>query len=63
MTHGAANASAEVQRVVQQPEVAARLLAQGAVGVGSTPAALEAVVTAELKLWPEVIRAANIKPV
>lgn len=53
---------AEIQRVVQQPEVAARLLAQGAVAVGSTPAALDAVVAAELKLWPEVIRAASIRP-
>lgn len=51
-----------ISRVVQQPEVGAQLLAQGAVAVGSTPAALDAVVAGELKLWSEVIRTANIRP-
>ncbi len=53
---------ADIHRVVQQPEVAARLLAQGAVGVGGTPAALDDVVSSELKQWAGVIQAANIRP-
>lgn len=53
---------AEIHRVVKQPEVAARLLQQGAVGVGSTPQALEQVVRSELALWAPVIRFANIQP-
>jgi len=52
----------EIHRVVQLPEVAARLLAQGAVGVGGTPQALDDLVRRELKQWAPVIRFANIKP-
>lgn len=53
---------AEIRRVVQQPEIAARLLQQGAVGVGGTPQALDALVRRELKQWAPIVTAANMRP-
>lgn len=53
---------AEIHRLVQNPDIAARLLAQGAVGVGSSPQALDDVVRRELKQWAPLIQAANIRP-
>lgn len=53
---------AEIAGVLRQPHVADRLLAQGAVAVGSSPAVLEARVKAELQQWLPVIRSANIQP-
>lgn len=53
---------AEIQRVVQQPEIAARLLQQGAVSVGSSPQALDARVRRELKQWAPIVAAANMRP-
>jgi tripartite-type tricarboxylate transporter receptor subunit TctC len=51
----------EVTRAIQQPEVKQRLLEQGADTVGSSPEHLDRVVKAELKKWPEVIRAGKIR--
>lgn len=53
---------AEIHRLVQNSDVAARLLAQGAVGVGSSPQALDEVVRRELRQWAPLIQAANIRP-
>ncbi len=60
--HAVQRLQADIQRVVQDPAVAARLLQQGAVGVGSTPQVLAAVVQRELRQWAPLIQAANIRP-
>mgnify|MGYP001193013395 FL=1 len=52
----------EASRVVQMPEVKAKLLEQGADAVGGTAEELDRVVKGELKRWAEVIRDAGIKP-
>jgi tripartite-type tricarboxylate transporter receptor subunit TctC len=51
----------EIARVVQIPEVRARLIEQTADPVASSPEELDRVVKTELKRWAEVIRAANIR--
>ena len=51
----------EIARVVQLPEVRARLIEQTADPVASSPEELERVVKAELRKWAEVIRSAKIK--
>jgi tripartite-type tricarboxylate transporter receptor subunit TctC len=51
----------ETNAVLQQPDVRAKLAAQGIEVSGSTPEALHAEVLSELDKWTKVIRAANIK--
>jgi tripartite-type tricarboxylate transporter receptor subunit TctC len=51
----------EIARVVQLPEVRAKLIEQTADPVASSPEELERVVKAELTKWAEVIRSAKIK--
>ena len=51
----------EIARVVQLPEVRARLIEQTADPVASSPEELERVVRVELRKWADVIRAAHIK--
>src|SRR4030095_5990613 len=51
----------EIARVVQLPEVRAKLIEQTADTVASSPEELDRVVKAELKKWAEVIRSAKIK--
>ena len=51
----------EIARVVQVPDVRARLIEQTADPVASSPEELERVVKTELAKWGEVIRAAKIK--
>jgi tripartite-type tricarboxylate transporter receptor subunit TctC len=52
----------EIVRVVQLPDVRAKLIEQTGNPVASSPEELERVVKAELKKWTEVIQAAGIKP-
>lgn len=52
----------EIAKVVNLPEIRAKLLEQGADGVGSTPEELGRVVTAELAKWAPLIKEANIRP-
>ncbi len=52
----------ETNVVLQQPDVSARLAAQGIEVSGSTPEALQAELLDELAKWSKVIRNANIKP-
>jgi len=52
----------ELARVVHLPEVAQKLIEQGADPVGSSPGELDRVVKSELKSWAAVIRDAGIKP-
>ena len=51
----------EIARVIEQPEVKARLLEQGGDTVGSSPQHLDKVVKGELLKWAEIVREANIK--
>jgi tripartite-type tricarboxylate transporter receptor subunit TctC len=50
-----------VARVIELPEVKAKLLEQGGDTVGSTPEALGKIVKSELHRWAEVIRDAHIR--
>ena len=52
----------ETNAVLQQPDVRAKLAAQGIEVSRSTPEALQAEVLDELAKWSKVIRNANIKP-
>ncbi len=51
----------EIVRVVQLPDVRAKLIEQTGNPVASSPAELDRVVKNELKKWTEVIQAAKIK--
>jgi tripartite-type tricarboxylate transporter receptor subunit TctC len=51
----------EIARVIELPDVKARLLEQGGDTVGSSPQYLDKVVKGELLKWAEVVREANIK--
>ncbi len=51
----------EIAAVVARPEVKAKLLEQGADGVGSTPEALGRMVTREIAEWRAVVKHANIQ--
>jgi tripartite-type tricarboxylate transporter receptor subunit TctC len=50
-----------VGTVLRMPEVREKLLAQGAEAIGSTPAMLDKLVSAEIVKWRDVISRANIK--
>ena len=51
----------EIARIIELPDVKARLLEQGGDTVGSSPQHLDKVVKGELLKWAEVVREANIK--
>ncbi len=51
----------EVNKTLQQPDVAARMAAEGSEAVGSTPQQLGAHIKAESDRWAKVIRDAGIK--
>ena len=51
----------EIAEVVMRPEVRAKLLEQGAVGVSSTPEALAAMVHKEIGEWRAVVSRAQIE--
>jgi tripartite-type tricarboxylate transporter receptor subunit TctC len=50
-----------VAQTIQLPDVKQKLLEQGGDTVGSTPEYLERIVKAELRKWPEVVKAAKIR--
>lgn len=54
--------SREVQRIMKQPDVKARLQEMGAEGVGNTPVEFSRFVQQEIDLWAEVVRGNNIQP-
>ena len=56
-----ARLNAEVNRAIRDPEVIARLAAQGAAPAGGTPAEFQAVIGNEIRSWTEIARSANIK--
>lgn len=51
----------EIVQIIAQPEMAERLLTLGYEPVASTPAEFAKQITAELAIWANVVRAANIK--
>jgi tripartite-type tricarboxylate transporter receptor subunit TctC len=51
----------ELAKVVATPEIKEKLLLQGAVGVGGTPAQLDAVVKKELVQWEKLVKDRSIK--
>lgn len=51
------------REVAGMPEVKERLAAVSATAVGSTPDELRALIAQETKMWGEVVRARNIRPV
>ncbi|MGH6692831.1 MAG: tripartite tricarboxylate transporter substrate binding protein [Gammaproteobacteria bacterium] len=51
----------EINRALGQPDVAGRIAAEGSEAVGTTPAQLAALITAERAKWEKVIKAAGIK--
>ena len=53
--------SQEVAQILRKPEVMERFFATGMEAVGSTPAALEAMVKADIAKWGKLIRAAKIR--
>jgi tripartite-type tricarboxylate transporter receptor subunit TctC len=57
-----ARLNAAFARVLENPQVKERLLAQGAEAAPSTQAEFDRVIKDELRKWEFVIRAANIKP-
>ncbi|MBM3358698.1 MAG: tripartite tricarboxylate transporter substrate binding protein [Betaproteobacteria bacterium] len=54
--------SAEVARIVREPDVAQRFQLDGAEPVGSTPKEFAAFLRAEMQKWSKVIKDAGIKP-
>ena len=57
-----ARLNAAFVKVLDNPQMKERLLAQGAEAAASTPAEFDRLIKEELQKWEYVIRAANIKP-
>ena len=53
--------NAEVNRVLREPDVAARLAQQGTTAAGGTPEAFKALIVNEIRNWKETAQKANIK--
>ena len=53
--------SQEVAQILRKPEVMERFFATGMETVGSTPAALDAMVKADIAKWGRLINAAKIR--
>ena len=51
----------EIKAVISQPEVAAKMIAQGQTPVGSTPAELAAVLARETPIWADLIKQSGAK--
>lgn len=51
----------EINRALQQPEVAGRIAAEGSEAIGSTPQQLSAQIKAERSKWAKVIKEAGIR--
>jgi tripartite-type tricarboxylate transporter receptor subunit TctC len=53
--------NAEVNRAIRDPELIAKLAAQGMSPAGGTPEDFQKVIATEIRNWAEIARAANIK--
>lgn len=51
----------EMVKILRMPEITARLLAQGAEPIGSTPDEFTAFIRAEIDKWANLVKAANMK--
>jgi tripartite-type tricarboxylate transporter receptor subunit TctC len=56
-----ARLNAEVNRAIRDPDVIAKLAAQGAAPAGGTPSEFQAVIATEIRNWTDIARSANIK--
>jgi tripartite-type tricarboxylate transporter receptor subunit TctC len=56
-----ARINAEVNRVLREPDVAAKLALQGTTAAGGTPEEFRALIASEIRSWKEVAQKANIK--
>ena len=56
-----ARLNAEINKVLQQPEVREKIMAGGATPVGGTPEDFAAFVRKDFTQWGEVVKAADIK--
>ena len=54
--------SAAIAEILKQPDVARRLDSLSAEPIGSTPAAMAAIMKEDAERWRGVIRAAGVKP-
>lgn len=54
--------AAEVAQAIRQPDIRARLLADGTEPIGSTPEVFAAFLKAETQKWAKVIKSAGIRP-
>jgi tripartite-type tricarboxylate transporter receptor subunit TctC len=53
--------NAEIVRALKSPNVAAHLVKEGSVPVGSSPAEFASTIQAEIAKWAKVIAAAKLK--
>ena len=53
--------SEEIRRLLKSPDSIKRMSAMGLDVIASTPAEFKAAITADMKRWSEVVKAANIK--
>ena len=53
--------NAEIMKALANPDVKAKLAAQGAEPLGSTPAQYGAYIKSELERWGKVIKASGVK--
>jgi tripartite-type tricarboxylate transporter receptor subunit TctC len=51
----------EINRIIKEPDIRAKLTQQGIVPVGGTPEEFGAYISAEIKRWTAVARANDIK--
>jgi tripartite-type tricarboxylate transporter receptor subunit TctC len=58
-----AKINVEVNRVLREPDVAAKLALQGTTAAGGTPAAFKALIATEIRNWKDVAQKANFKTV
>jgi len=58
-----ATLNTEVNRVLREPDVAAKLALQGTTAAGGTPEVFKALIATEIRNWKEVARKADIKAV
>ena len=56
-----ARINAEVNRVLREPDVAAKLALQGTTAAGGTPEEFRVLIASEIRSWKEVAQKANIK--
>ena len=52
--------NSEVRKIIQMPDVRARLISQGADPIGSTPEEFQAYIKSELVKWEKAVKAIGV---